>query len=96
MYKTDILESGFYEKYPDNLMFNYCMIMGSCHFGHKICFFPISWREDDQVSNVKMTSQAIKVLKLLLDFAIDKSAFVRAEHRDVVIDDYSANRVRRV
>ncbi len=96
MYKTEIFESGFYEKYPDNLMFNYCMIMGSCHFGHRVCFFPVSWREDDQVSNVKMTSQALRVLGLLLDFAMNKSAFVRAEHRDKVIDDYSANLIRRV
>ncbi len=90
MYKVDILKDKFYEKYIDNLMFNYCMVMGSSYFKHKIKFFPIIWREDDQVSNVKLTSQAVKVLKLLGSFILNKQSFIKAEHRIKPIDNYSA------
>ena len=90
MYKTEILKNRFYEKFKDNLMFNYCMILGSVYYQHKMKFFPITWREDDQVSNVKMVNQAIVVLKLLFRYALDKKKFVNEEHRDKVISAYTA------
>lgn len=91
MYSTAMLQDRFYYKYKDNLMFNYCMILGSSFYKHKISFFPIRWSEDDQVSNVKMVSQAIIVLKLLWSYFIDKESFVNAEHRDLAIENYMAN-----
>lgn len=90
MYKTDILKDKFYFRYKDNLIFNYCMVMGSAYYKHKVKFFPIIWREDDQVSNVKMVSQALTVLKLLGKYVFGKKKFVVAEHRDTVRDDYTA------
>lgn len=90
MYRTSILTDKFYLKYPDNLVFNYCMIMGSSYLGHRVRFFPIIWREDDQVSNVKMVNQAVTVLKLLASFVSNRKKFVREEHRDVVIESYQA------
>lgn len=90
MYKVNILKNHFYLKYKDNLMFNYCMIMGSSYYKHKIRFFPIIWREDDQVSNVKMVNQAVTVLKLLGSFVVNKKEFVAKEHRDQPREVYTA------
>lgn len=93
MYKTEILKDGFYLKYKDNLMFNYCMVMGSAYYRHKVQFFPIIWREDDQVSNVKMVNQAITVLKLLGAYIVNKRKFVESEHRDKVVEAYTAQTI---
>jgi glycosyltransferase involved in cell wall biosynthesis len=82
MYSVNILKDNFYLKYKDNLMFNYCMILGSTYYKHKMKFFPIRWSEDDQVSNVKMLNQAIIVLKLLGSYFINRKKFVLEEHRD--------------
>lgn len=90
MYSTKMLKDRFFIKFPDNLMFNYCMIMASQYYGHDIKFFPISWREDDQVSNVKMTSQAIKVLKMLKDYYFDPTTICN-DYRDKVIESYEAD-----
>ncbi len=90
MYKTEILKDNFYIKYKDNLIFNYCMVMGSAYYKHKVRFFPIIWREDDQVSNVKMVNQAITVLKLLGSFMLNRKKFIKDEHRDKIIKEYSA------
>ena len=90
MYKVEILKNRFYMKYKDNLVFNYCMIMGSSYYGHHVRFFPIIWREDDQVSNVKMVSQAAAVLRLLGQFVRNRKKFAEAEHRDVLIEEYAA------
>lgn len=90
MYRVSILKDGFYMKYKDNLMFNYCMIMGSSYLKHSIKFFPIIWREDDQISNVKMVNQAITVLKLLGKYILNKKKFMSAELRDKVVEKYTA------
>lgn len=90
MYRVSLLGDKFYLRYKDNLLFNYCMVMGSAYYRHKVHFFPIVWREDDQVSNVKMVSQAVTVLKLLGSFVMNKKKFVDAEHRDRVVADYTA------
>ena len=90
MYNVNILKDKFYLKYKDNLMFNYCMVMGSAYFKHKVKFFPIIWREDDQVSNVKMVNQAITVLKMLGEYVLNKKKFIEGEHRDTVRDAYTA------
>ncbi len=91
MYRVDILRDSFYLKYKDNLMFNYCMVLGSAYYKHHIKFFPILWREDDQVSNVKMVNQAIVVLKMLFSYMINKKKFVRLEHRDRTVSEYKAD-----
>lgn len=90
MYKVDVLRDRFYKKYKDNLIFNYCMVMGSAYYKHKVKFFPIIWREDDQVSNVKMVNQAITVLKLLGSYMLNKKKFVESEHRNKVVEQYTA------
>ncbi len=90
MYKVEVLKSRFWEKYKDNLMFNYCMVLGSAFFNHKVSYFPILWREDDQVSNVKMVNQAIVVLKLLGSYILNKKKFIKDEHRDKVVEKYTA------
>lgn len=90
MYKVDILKTGFYIKYKDNLMFNYCMVLGQSYYRYNVKFFPILWREDDQISNVKMINQAIVVLKLLGKYVINKKKFIESEHRDKIVKSYDA------
>lgn len=89
MYKVDMLKDRFYEKFPDNLMFNYCMILASEYYGHDIMFYPVSWREDDQVSNVKMLNQAVRVLKMLKDYYRDPEV-ITEDYRDKLIESYEA------
>lgn len=91
MYRVDALRSGYYLKYKDNLVFNYCMIMGETYLKQRIRFFPILWREDDQVSNVKMVNQAITVLQLLGSYVMNKKKFAEEEHRDRLVAAYEAD-----
>lgn len=93
MYSVKMLSNNFYEKFPDNLMFNYLMIPASEYYGTDIKFFPISWREDDQVSNVKMVSQATKVLSMLWDYYKDPEV-ITDEYRDVIRDKYEAEIIK--
>lgn len=90
VYRVEVLKNRFYRNYKDNLIFNYCMILGSSYYRHKIQFFPILWREDDQVSNVKMISQAITVLKLLAEYILHRKKFIFGEHREKKVLAYKA------
>ena len=90
LYKVSMLTNGFYRKFPDNLTFNYCMILGLDYFRQKALFFPISWREEDQVSNVKMTSQALKVLKMLFQYVMNKQEFMKRDLRETSHKEYQA------
>lgn len=90
MYRVCMLENKFYFKYPDNLMFNYCMVMAIQYYKHKALFFPILWREDDQVSNVKIFSQAKRVLGMLGAYCLDHQKFMESELRDQPRIDYSS------
>lgn len=93
MYSVNMIKDDFYQKYKDNLMFNYCMILGSYYKKFNIFYFPIRWSEDDQVSNVKMVNQAFVVLKMLAAYAFNKKKFMAAELRDKIIENYSAKEI---
>lgn len=93
MYKVSILKDKFYLKYKDNLIFNCCMLMGASYYRHNLKFFPIVWREDDQISNVKMANQAVSTLKLLWGFVMGREKFALSEHRDKIIRAYTSQTV---
>lgn len=92
MYNVNMLKDKFYYKFPDRLTFNYCMILASKYYKHNISFFPISWREEDQVSNVKLTSQAINVLKMLFSFFFNKE-YIKQEFREKIIEEYTSKEI---
>ncbi len=95
LYSVKMLKDPFYIKFPDKLTFNYCMILASHYYGHRVLFFPITWREEDQVSNVKMTKQAVSVLKMLAAYGRDPE-FIRTELREEKRKNYSGDIVREI
>lgn len=94
IYCVRTLKSNFFLKYPDNLTFNYCMIMAVRYYKQKAMFFPISWREEDQISNVKLFSQAKKVLYMLFSYGFNKSKFMNKELRDKKVVQYAAQIIK--
>lgn len=81
-YGARILRDGFYMGFPDDLTFNYCMVMAHAHYRHDTAFFPISWREDDQMSNVRLFRQARKVLRMLGSYGLSPTQFLQSDLRD--------------
>ena len=89
LYAVAPLKNEYYKKFPDTLYFNDCMILALCQMKQKVLFFPISWREEDQVSNNKLTSFGISLLKLCGRYLRGPKAFVAREWRSNIIDDYT-------
>ena len=89
MYKVKILNKSDYHKFPDGLTFNYIMLIYSILKKHRIKFFPIFWKEDDQISNVKLLNHGISMLKLLMSYIFLKN-FINKEFRTVKFTNYSS------
>lgn len=94
LYKTRMLRSGYYERFPDDLTFNYCMVMALHCYRQTALFFPISWREEDQVSNVKLFSQAKRVLGMLWGYTVGQKKFLQGELRATVRQGYHGQVIR--
>ncbi len=55
---------------PDDLTFNNAYLLYLLSKKINIIFFPISWREEDQVSNAKYLNQSMKLLRYLYRFIL--------------------------
>ena len=72
----------------DDLRFNIYLLLRMIDAGRDLFFFPISWRESDQVSNVRLVSQALRTLDIAWSYAAHRKRFRIADHRDRAVDDY--------
>jgi hypothetical protein len=89
MYRLAAFREFYYKPFPDDLTFNYAMLLGSIHRRQQVRFFPISWREDDQVSNVRLFRQAFKVLGILGGYVLRRGRFLGTDMRARPFDNYS-------
>ena len=93
LYKIDMLKSKYYIKYPDTLYFNDLMILASCYYDQKILFYPISWREEDQISNNKLLNFSLSLLKMLWNNVKNKKKYIEQDMRTKKIDEYLAQTI---
>jgi glycosyltransferase involved in cell wall biosynthesis len=80
------------EMAPDDLTFN-CVLLGlAINRKLRIKFLPISWREDGQISNVKIFSQSLKMLKIPIFIIRSKILNIPQDYRTTK-KIYSAKRI---
>ncbi|MCH5277778.1 MAG: glycosyltransferase family 2 protein [Desulfovibrionaceae bacterium] len=89
LYKVSSLKNEYYIKFPDTLYFNDCMILAQCYYKQKIKFVPISWREEDQVSNNKLMKFALSLIQLCIRYLANPKKFVEREMRKKIISRYT-------
>ncbi len=90
IYSTEMLKSKYWEKFPDALTFNYLMTMALDFYKQKYMFFPLTWKEEGQVSNVKVTSQGFDLLSKLFKYVFNKKDFINSELRTKVFNEYAS------
>lgn len=96
LYRLAAFKELYFTRYPDDLTFNYLMLLGSYHRRQKIAYFPISWREHDQLSNVRMVSQSIKVLSIWEQFVFRTRRLFATDWRSVARDNYDGTVIAEV
>ncbi len=80
VFRVAAFADGSHLRLADDLTFNYDLILLAARRGWSMRFFPISWREEDQRSNVKMLAQSRRMVALLARFARDPEKAVAADH----------------
>lgn len=93
LYKAEALQDRWWLRNADDLTFNYHMILRSIAAGWSIRFFPLSWREEDQVSNVKLVRQSMRVLSLPLAYALRRGRYLARDYSDRAGKDYTAQTI---
>lgn len=88
LYRVEALAKAAFLPFANNLTFNYFMILATVAWKWKIRFFPISWREEDQISNVRLIRQSTEILRILLEFVFRRGNFFSANHSGRESDDY--------
>jgi glycosyltransferase involved in cell wall biosynthesis len=56
--------------YPNNLTFDVHVLLRAIHLKQNIKFFPITWTEEDQVSNAKVIRQGLTILRLFTKYLV--------------------------
>lgn len=74
----NIFRVGFYDqniilRFPNSLTFDAHMLLLTTSQKGKLEYFPITWREEDQVSNAKTIRQGFVILRLLLTYLLQGS-----------------------
>ncbi|KRE86361.1 dolichyl-phosphate mannose synthase [Paenibacillus sp. Soil766] len=93
MYCTESLKNKYYFKFADDLTFNCFMIIALPRLRLNARFFPITWREEDQVSNVKLFSQALKTVKIVFNSLFSGKNYIRKEFRTKCFENYNADEI---
>lgn len=94
LFRRAYFDDGFHLRFADNLTFNYYLVLALADRKARFGFFPINWREDDQVSNAKLFSQGLQMLRLLSSRLMSKRDFYNADHREQRRDGYPATIIR--
>lgn len=81
LYRVDYLRNEFYLPFINNLTFNVYMLIYGVYSKSDFCFFPLTWREDDQISNAKFFRQAREIFGITMSYVFRKGrAFGSADN----------------
>jgi glycosyltransferase involved in cell wall biosynthesis len=64
IYSCEYLKNRFYLYFPNDLSYNVFLLLYGIYSKSRFEFFPLTWREEDQVSNAKLFKQSRTMLKL--------------------------------
>ncbi len=82
LYRRRFLERRLWEGCADDLTFNYHLLLRSAaHPDVSLAFTPISWREEDQVSNAKLWKHGVQMLGITRALLLSRTAWLTADHR---------------
>jgi len=84
-YSRRFIERGLWRTCRDNLTFNYDLLLRTASTpGATFRFVPITWREDDQVSNAKLTRHGVDMLRILQTYGRSRRHFVETDRSGFV------------
>ncbi|MEM9761930.1 MAG: glycosyltransferase family 2 protein [Pseudomonadota bacterium] len=90
LFRVSAFDDDFHRQYADDLTFNYFLILGIAALGKRLVFFPLSWREEDQVSNARLFRMGLQLLRIVALRRFRPRLLLEGEHRQTPREAYSA------
>ncbi|MDR2406828.1 MAG: glycosyltransferase family 2 protein [Bacteroidales bacterium] len=91
LYKTDYLKNKFYLYLPNDLTFPNNMCFYGIMSKSKFRFFPLLWREDDQISNAKLFRQSRLIFWAALKFLFAFGTITKQKDNQFSQIEYKSN-----
>ena len=73
IFRMGFFRDKFFLRFPDNLTFDAHVLLYAFDRKAQVTFLPITWREEDQISNAKVFRQALTILRLFADYIVNGS-----------------------
>jgi dolichol-phosphate mannosyltransferase len=70
LFESKIFADKVYKNFPNNLTFDAHLLQYAIYKGYSINYFPITWSEEDQISNAKVLRQATIILRFFVEYFI--------------------------
>jgi len=80
MLRLDKFQNRFFLKFRDDLTFDYFLTLYMAENKFNVVYFPISWQEEDQISNLKIFRQTWTMISILYAFCSNKKKFFDQSH----------------
>ena len=93
VFSKDYLSNKFYLYFPNDLTYNVYLLLYAVYSKSKFKFFPLLWREDDQVSNARMFKQGFQILALLGKYIVSAKSIFSGEANEYSEIDYQSNTI---
>jgi glycosyltransferase involved in cell wall biosynthesis len=93
VFSTAWLHDRFYTGLADDLTFNNHLLLAMVQRRARFAFFPISWREEDQVSNVRLLRQGRRTLGIALGYGLMRGSYLWRHHAGRDADGYASTAV---
>ena len=93
MYSVEYLSNRFYMPFINSLTFYVYMLIYGVYSKSNFTFFPLTWREDDQVSNAKFFKQSIEIFKIVFKYKFNKKKTFGIEN-EYSIKEYLSDEVK--
>jgi glycosyltransferase involved in cell wall biosynthesis len=90
-YKTSYLKNKFYLSLPNDLTFPNNMCFYGIMSKSKFCFFPLLWREDDQISNAKLFRQSRLIFFAALKFLFAFNTILKQQNNEYSQINYQSD-----
>lgn len=68
VFKVSALVDKTYLRFPDRLSFNYYFLIWMVVAKMRFSYFPLVWREEDQISNARLSKLVQALLEIMLDY----------------------------
>ena len=89
LYRVDFLRSKFFLPFPNNLTFDAHFLLYAIYTKAKWDYVPLTWREEDQISNAKVFRQAWTVIKLFAAYVTGDKNRLFAKNKSGFLPDFT-------